>query len=68
MSSAEVLEILRVTSEAKENVVIFSKACYRKQELLDNLGYKEVSLPFKYLGIPIVGKELRAVDCGPLIN
>lgn len=46
----------------------FSALISNRDELFNVLGFSEGKLPFKYLGVPITGRELRTADCQVLID
>lgn len=39
-----------------------------KQELLGKLGFKEGTLPMKYLGVPLIASKLSISDCQPILD
>ncbi|XP_019227163.1 PREDICTED: uncharacterized protein LOC109208497 [Nicotiana attenuata] len=40
----------------------------QKQDILQELGYSEGTLPFKYLGVPLASKKLSIIQCWPLVE
>ncbi|GLT65660.1 hypothetical protein SLA2020_380770 [Shorea laevis] len=39
-----------------------------KCQLLASLGYKEGTLPVRYLGVPLISSRLKKVDCSILVD
>nr|XP_009592378.1 uncharacterized protein LOC104089235 [Nicotiana tomentosiformis] len=39
-----------------------------KQDILQELGYSEGTLPFRYFGVPLASKKLSVIQCWPLVE
>ncbi|XP_019265755.1 PREDICTED: uncharacterized protein LOC109243301 [Nicotiana attenuata] len=39
-----------------------------KQDIMQELGYTEGTLPFRYLGVPLASKKLSIIQCWPLVE
>lgn len=61
-------EFFGLQVNAAKSLVFFSKTCHHCQQFLEIVGFNEGNFPLKYLGVPIIGKELRIVDCNPLLD
>ncbi|XP_070004586.1 uncharacterized protein [Nicotiana sylvestris] len=52
----------------KSFVFIAGVSIWKKEEILQELGLPEGSLPFKYLGVPLDSKKLSIAQCWPLVE
>lgn len=46
----------------------FFASVNNREKLLSVFGFSKGKLPLKYLDVPIIGRELRVVDCQVLID
>ncbi|XP_070010474.1 uncharacterized protein [Nicotiana sylvestris] len=52
----------------KSSVYIAGVSIWKKEEILQELGFPEGNLPFKYLGVPLDSKKLSIAQCWPLVE
>ncbi|KAH7845388.1 hypothetical protein Vadar_001417 [Vaccinium darrowii] len=55
-------------SPGKSNIFFSGVNSSTKADILTLLGFKEGSLPIKYLGVPLLSTKLKHIDCKPLID
>nr|XP_009780098.1 PREDICTED: uncharacterized protein LOC104229207 [Nicotiana sylvestris] len=52
----------------KSSIYIVGVSDCQKEEIIQELGFSEGSLPFKYLGVPLDSKKLSIAQCWPLVE
>ncbi|XP_019226216.1 PREDICTED: uncharacterized protein LOC109207700 [Nicotiana attenuata] len=52
----------------KSSVYLAGISNAQRQDILQELGYPEGTLPFKYLGVPLASKKLSIIQCWPLVE
>lgn len=55
-------------SPGKSNIFFSGVSFANKQLILEKLGFKEGSLPVRYLGVPLISTKLKYADCKVLID